>query len=716
MAGTLSMNMQGVGAREPSPKAQSHKKDIRKIQLMMALVGLVLGQAMIFHRAAPFLWIVLVLVWPRWRSVFGAVLIGGLIGTVLGINWISSVALLGLALAIPMPWHRTGRGWMQWPLVGLGAGGLYLAGRGVNSFEAIMAGLIGMGAILLYWAALRQIHVWDTGQGNQATLVMGLAATGSLIAGLEGWMFGPFSPSLIVGGLLILGAAVLNGPAGGAVAGATLGFTLAVRGSGPGGGLGILVVGGFLAGILASRQWRLAPVGLIAGIVLYAVMVRLPHQMTMLWVSLGVAGVLFQALPGSFVTAARLWVQVLVTGERPDQLPARMEQIAGVMKEMAHAFQIEEEETGQETSLVEVVVGQVCRKCSLYRSCWEDEFYRSYRGLLDLTNQPTGELLSVADLSGDLQKRCIRPDAVVQAANVALGKERERARYRLRVKESRALAERQLGGLASLIQEMAQDLSPGHMPRAGVRVVEPALDCEVGVAKRPRRGGIVTGDSEMVCELGKDRVVFALSDGMGVGPRAAWESGTAVALLEQLLKAGFNQVLAVRAVNTTLLLRSVEDHFATLDLLMVDRVGKGAEMVKVAAAPTFLCRNRRVEIIRSHAVPVGILQEVHVEPVYHTLDPGDLIVMVTDGVLEGADAHAEETLSKLLQEMPTANPQVMAETILSYMLGHDQDGRDDAAVMVVQIKGHRQASRIPSISEPREWQHIPPVPLKASRR
>ncbi|WP_430626702.1 SpoIIE family protein phosphatase [Sulfobacillus thermotolerans] len=150
--------------------------------------------------------------------------------------------------------------------------------------------------------------------------------------------------------------------------------------------------------------------------------------------------------------------------------------------------------------------------------------------------------------------------------------------------------------------------------------------------------------------------------------------------------------------------------------IVLDRVGKGAEMVKVAAAPTFLCRNRRVEIIRSHAVPVGILQEVHVEPVYHTLDPGDLIVMVTDGVLEGADAHAEETLSKLLQEMPTANPQVMAETILSYMLGHDQDGRDDAAVMVVQIKGHRQASRIPSISEPREWQHIPPVPLKASRR
>lgn len=717
MAGSLSMNMPAMGTKEPAPDVQEIGKGARrKVRVVMALVGLVLGQAMIFHRAAPFLWIVLVLVWPRWRYVFGAVLLGGLAGTILGINWISALVICGMALAIPVPWHRAGREWMRWPLVALGSGGLYLAGRGVSGFELIIAGLVGVGALLLYWAAVRQIQVLDTGQGNQATLVIGLAATGSLIAGLEGWRFGPFAPGLVVGGLLILGAAVLNGPAGGAVAGATLGFTLAVRGTGPGGGLGILVAGGFLAGILASRQWRLAPVGLMAGIVLYAVLVRLPQEMTVLWVSLGTASVLFQAVPGSFVEEARTWVRVLVTGERPDLLPARMEQIAEVMKEMARAFQIEEADPGPDTNLVESVVAQVCRKCSLYRSCWEDEFYRSYRGILDLTAPGSGDLLTVSDLSRDLQKRCIRPEAVVQAANLALGKERERAHFRLRVKESRALAERQLDGLASLIKEMAQDLALDRGPKESVKKTQPALDCRAGVAKRPRRGGVVTGDSELVCELSRERVVFALSDGMGVGPRAAWESGTAVALLEQLLRAGFNQMLAVRAVNTTLLLRSVEDHFATLDLLLVDRAGRGAEIVKVAAAPTFLCRNRHVEIIRSHALPVGILQEVQVEPVYHTMDPGDVLVMVTDGALEISDPHAEETLAKFLQEMPSAEPQVMAEMILSYMLGYDQDGRDDAAVMVVQIQAHGKKAAAPAHGQPLgEWQRITPQPIKASR-
>ncbi|MCL4494545.1 MAG: SpoIIE family protein phosphatase [Firmicutes bacterium] len=703
---------------EPLSRLRHHEKlSLRGAQFSMALLGWVLGQAMIYHRPAPFLWIALLLVWPRWRQLFGPLMAGGILGTALGISYVSALLVLGWAFSVPIPWRRSGWQWAQWPLLGVGTASLFLFGHAINIFDGIIAVVVAGGAVLLYWAAERQIQVIDTGQGDQGTLITGLAAIGSVIAGLEGWKLGAFAPGLLVGGMLILVAAVLNGPGGGAVAGATLGLTLAVRSTSPSPDIGILVTGGFLAGFLAVRSWRLASLGLMSGIVLYAVLIQLPRELTALWLSLGTASVIVQTIPGSFVELGKVWAQLLVQGDTPDTLPARLNKISGVMQEMSYAFRIDDEDPPQETNLVEAVVSGVCRKCSLYRTCWEDEFYRSYRSILDLMSTGKEELLNVDDLGGGLEKRCIRPEAIIQSANIHLQRERERANFRVRVKESRALAERQLGGLAELIREMGQDFAASK-PREGVKKVPPRLDYAVGVAKRPRKGGVVSGDSDLVCELSKNRVLFGLSDGMGVGPRAAWESGTAMSLLEQLLGAGFSAKLAVRAVNTTLLLRSVEDHFATLDLLLMDRIGRGAELIKVAAAPTFFCRQGRVEVIRSHSLPVGILNDVPVEAVYHTLNPGDVLVMLTDGALESQEISAEDKLRRLLKEMPFGDPQTMAETILSYMLGHDQDGRDDAAVIVVQILEHNQRRRTVSFSERdvpvREWQRLTPRILRTT--
>ncbi len=701
---------------------------LRGTQFSMALLGWILGQAMIYHRPAPFLWIALLLVWPRWRHLFAPLMAGGIVGTAVGINYWSALLVLGWAFSAPIPFRRSGWEWTRWPLLGIGTASLFSVGHQLNIFDGIIAALVAAGGILLYWAAERQIQVIDTGEGDQGTLITGLAVIGTVIAGLEGWKIGVMAPGLLVGGVLIVVAAILQGPSGGAVAGATLGLTLAFRGTAPGHEIGMLVTGGFLAGLLAVYSWRLASLGLMSGIILYAVLIQMPQELTMFWISLGIASIVIQAIPGSVVELGKLWARLLVQGDTPDTLPSRLRKIAEVMQEMSYAFRIEEEDPPPETNLVEKVVSGVCRKCSLYRTCWEDEFYRSYRSISDLMStgkfdlMSTGkeELLHLDNLRGGLEKRCIRPDAIIQSANIHLQRERERDRFRMRVKESRALAEQQLKGLSDIIRDMGEDFE-NHQFREGVKKMPPRLDYTVGVAKRPRSGGLITGDSDLIRELPKNRVIFGLSDGMGVGPRAAWESGTAMALLEQLLDAGFSAKLAIRAVNTTLLLRSVEDHFATLDLLLIDRIGRGAELIKVAAAPTFFCRNGRVEIIRSHSLPVGILQDVSVEPVYHTLNPGDILVMLTDGALESQDDKAEDRLARLLKEMQVMSlddSQTMAETILSYMLGHDQDGRDDAAVIVIQILEHNHKKRPMSAWERdvrvREWQRVTPGSLRTT--
>lgn len=682
---------------------------------IMAIVSLVLGQAMIYHHAAPFLWILLVLTWRRGRTLFAGALLGGAIGTLTGVGLVPSALVVVLTGLVPVPWraHSQSWDWLQWPIVGLGAGALYLVGQPLTVFTGSLTLLIAGGAVALYWAASREISRYDQGIGDQGTLILAVAAIGALIAGLEGMVVGPFEVGLVLGGLMILASAILAGAAGGAVAGATLGLTLAVRGSDPAGGIGLLVACGFFSGWFATRHWRMGSLGLALGLVLYTIVIRMPGHLTGFWISICLAAVLIQVVPNSIVEVGKSWAQALIDGNERETVSDRLDRISSVMNEMARAFRIEEEPVHSETTLVETVVDNVCKKCSLYRACWEDDFYRSYRAVLDLTARAETEIVSEQHLSGDLARRCIRPDAVAHSANVAMSKEKERATLALRVRESRALAEVQLTGLSELVKRMAKEMMD-EKPVSGSRASVTKLDYRVGLDKRPRRGGLVTGDSDLVRELSDHRVVFGLSDGMGVGPRAAWESGTAVSLLEQLLLAGFSQVLAVRAVNTTLLLRSVDDHFATLDLVLVDRMNRGAELVKVAAAPTFLRRHGRVEVIHSHTLPVGIIQEVPIDPIYHTLEPGDVIVMVTDGVLENNDDRGEEKLRLFLQELPALDPQVMAQTILSYMLGDDEDGRDDSAVMVIQIDDVAAQRKIftKGSGNTMEWQRLTPSPIR----
>lgn len=679
-------------------------------RLLVALGSAILGQAMIYHHAAPFVVIFSLLVWQRRRNWYAPFMAGGLIGTFFGVGWMPALVLIGWALLVPVPWHRPGWLYTKWPLLGLGAAAVFGVGQPWTTYSLVIVASITAGSILLFYFLSLELEKLAVGDLDRRTLVLALAALGCFIAGLAGYRIYGVNPGLFIGGMVMLAAASVQGPAGGAVAGATLGITLAVRGGSSLDMVGILVAGGYLAGWFQTRHWRLGSLGLVAGVLVYAVFIQLPQPLQPFWISIAGAAALFQACPDAVVILGRQWIDSLGGSLGPDMLHERMVRIAEVMKEMARAFRVEEDVPTPDTQLVQAIVDSTCKKCSLYRSCWEDEFYRSYRGMVDLCGRAEQGVVTADDLVGDLARRCIRPDEVSQATNLAMNRERERANFALRIKESRALAELQLTGLADLVQEMARDAAVDRPPKRR-RWRREALPYRVGVAKRPRRGGVVSGDSELIFDLSETKVVFGISDGMGVGPRAAWESGTAMALMERLLMAGFTQSLAVRAVNTTLLLRSVDDHFATLDLLMVDREAHRMEIVKVAASPTFVKRRGQVFEIQSHSLPVGIIQDVAIDPLVSSVEGGDMVVMVTDGVLGVDQTAGEARLKALLKELPPGDPTTMAETILSFMLGDHRDGRDDALAMVILLGSAQNFKNTDWTADTPvpEWQRVTPV-------
>lgn len=145
------------------------------------------------------------------------------------------------------------------------------------------------------------------------------------------------------------------------------------------------------------------------------------------------------------------------------------------------------------------------------------------------------------------------------------------------------------------------------------------------------------GDSVRIGALDDRRWMVAISDGMGVGAAAARESGRVVEVIERFLRAGLPLQRAAALANQMLLAEGRAEMFATLDLCVIDAWRREATFVKMAACDSFLLRGGGARVIAGGRLPMGILSEAAPQVTVMELEPGDVIVMGTDGAMDGLD-------------------------------------------------------------------------------
>ena len=203
-----------------------------------------------------------------------------------------------------------------------------------------------------------------------------------------------------------------------------------------------------------------------------------------------------------------------------------------------------------------------------------------------------------------------------------------------------------------------------------------------GVAHRAKTGR-ASGDSYSHLEMKNGTCLLALSDGMGSGERARRESEATVGLLEDFIESGFDKELAVRMINSVLVLKSSEETFATLDICSVDLYTGTAEFIKIGAASTFLLRNGKVRVIRSSSLPIGMLNDVDLETTTHQLAHDDIILMLTDGI--APDETTEARLAAALQNCRYRNPQDLADFLLAEAQADADLPKDDMTVLAARV-------------------------------
>ena len=229
----------------------------------------------------------------------------------------------------------------------------------------------------------------------------------------------------------------------------------------------------------------------------------------------------------------------------------------------------------------------------------------------------------------------------------------------------------------------------------GVELDEPSCVCQLapgpkyhfesGVATASSKGD-VSGDNYTFFKLKNDKFIAILSDGMGIGPKACQESKGAVNLLKNMLQSGLKYDSALKTINSILGIRSSEDTFATVDLLSIDLVTAKAEFSKVGSVSSFIKRGQEINMVKSTSLPIGILNQIEVDPTYLKLYDGDFIIMITDGILESENnlTIKEEWIIKLLKNNLIDDPTSLAQYILQ-KAQQNSTSCDDMTVLVIKV-------------------------------
>lgn len=220
-----------------------------------------------------------------------------------------------------------------------------------------------------------------------------------------------------------------------------------------------------------------------------------------------------------------------------------------------------------------------------------------------------------------------------------------------------------------------------------VCVERPRYQTLQGVAKIGKGCDKISGDNFSMLELPCGKTGAILSDGMGAGMHAYKESAMVVEVLEELLNAGFPKETALQMLNTAMVIGREELRFSTIDMCLFDLYMGTCEFAKAGAATTFVKYREKVERIKSTSLPLGVMSKIEVDYMERRLQDGDMVIMVTDGVMDALPAGEQELLMHMIIEGTTiTNPKELAHHILEQVLEcSGQIPLDDMTVLVVGI-------------------------------
>lgn len=190
---------------------------------------------------------------------------------------------------------------------------------------------------------------------------------------------------------------------------------------------------------------------------------------------------------------------------------------------------------------------------------------------------------------------------------------------------------------ASLSSEIGAEMCPPEIRETPdgkelIFVRKEIFDFRFGAASASCGNKKLCGDY-FECFRTESKAFIIMSDGMGTGGRAALDSAMTVELFSKLIRTGISAETSLGITNAALTVKSDDESLSTLDVAEIDLFSGEAVLFKAGAAPSFYTRSGKVHTAEPPSTPLGILNSVSFSRYNLKLKGGDMLVMVSDGIL-----------------------------------------------------------------------------------
>ncbi|GAA2151727.1 SpoIIE family protein phosphatase [Nocardioides koreensis] len=242
------------------------------------------------------------------------------------------------------------------------------------------------------------------------------------------------------------------------------------------------------------------------------------------------------------------------------------------------------------------------------------------------------------------------------------------------------------GALQATGRALQNSLLPAFVPTV------PGLDVGV-VYEAAGEDTAAGGDFYDLFPLGNGTWCFAVGDVCGTGAEAAAVTGLARHTIEALMRTGLPLTATVERLNTAILDEGPRARFLTLvcGTLRLDSGRVRLEIVNAGHPPPYLVDDRGG--VREIGTPQTLLGVVDRTPYFadsHVLDRGDLLVAVTDGVLErraGSRMLGEEGFAEELSRTSHLPAQAVADRIRRLVADFSEAPQhDDMAILALRVQ------------------------------
>ncbi len=206
-------------------------------------------------------------------------------------------------------------------------------------------------------------------------------------------------------------------------------------------------------------------------------------------------------------------------------------------------------------------------------------------------------------------------------------------------------------------------------------------DAQIKTFSRSKSDNRHSGDCFDCFNDGKGSLYMILSDGMGSGSRARIDSAFSCTMLSKMLKAGIDFDASMEMLNNSLMVKSADESFATLDVCRINLYTGEIKLFKAGSSSTFVRCGEKFGELMGNGVPFGVSFNAEYSENRFVLSFGDIIIMASDG----ADID-KSWLEKIVMRDKSPDLGVIINTIGEALRLNAEKGKeDDITVIGVKI-------------------------------